>query len=209
MVHRTYVPWLLDRPQSIRVCRSRRANCLLVAVGPDAERGSTVVVPHAWKIVEKTRRRGENERGAEMVEFAIVVVLLITLLYGIITYGLILAAQATITQAAADAARSGLTVGSATAVATAETQACTDVGWMNKSCATPTSTSDTVCPGPVAGSAITASACEETCPSNSLETCLTVSLIFNYSSNPLFPELPGLDVITPSIISSTNVLQLN
>ena len=40
-----------------------------------------------------------------MIEFAIVVVLLITMLYGIISYGLILAAQSTITQAAADAAR--------------------------------------------------------------------------------------------------------
>ena len=42
-----------------------------------------------------------------MVEFAFVVVLLIALLYGIITYGLILAAQATITQAAADASPGG------------------------------------------------------------------------------------------------------
>jgi Flp pilus assembly protein TadG len=132
-----------------------------------------------------------------MVEFAIVVVLLIMLLYGIITYGLILAAQATVTQAAADAARAGLTVGSATAVSVAETQAGTDVGWMNKgTCGT-------------SGTAITCNAVEETCPSNSLETCLKVTVIYNYSSNPLFPELPGLGIITPSTISSTNVLQLN
>ena len=66
-----------------------------------------------------------------MVEFAIVVVLLIALLYGIITYGLILAAQATVTQAAADGARAGI-VAASTAIATAEAQAATDVGWMNK-----------------------------------------------------------------------------
>ena len=51
------------------------------------------------------RRRDDHKRaagGAEMVEFAFVVVLLIALLYGIISYGLILGAQATITQAAAD-----------------------------------------------------------------------------------------------------------
>ena len=71
-----------------------------------------------------------------MVEFAIVVVLLITILYGIISYGLILAAQSTLTQAAADAARSGL-VASSSAVTTAESQAATDVGWMNKGCNTP------------------------------------------------------------------------
>lgn len=132
-----------------------------------------------------------------MVEFAIVVVLLIMLLYGIITYGLILAAQATVTQAAADAARSGLTVGAATAVSVAETQAGTDVGWMDKgTCAT-------------SGTAITCNAEEEPCPSNSAETCLAVTVLYNYSSNPLFPELPGMGVITPSTISSTSVIQLN
>ena len=67
-----------------------------------------------------------------MVEFAFVVVLLIALLYGIISYGLILAAQSTITQAAADGARAGI-VASSTAPATAEAQACNDVGWMDKS----------------------------------------------------------------------------
>ncbi len=46
------------------------------------------------------------------------VVLLITILYGIVTFGLILAAQATVTQAAADAARAGL-VDSSAAVTTA------------------------------------------------------------------------------------------
>ena len=53
-----------------------------------------------------------------MVEFAFVVVLLIALLYGIITFGLILAAQATGTEAAADGARSGI-ISATTAVSTA------------------------------------------------------------------------------------------
>ncbi len=143
-----------------------------------------------------------------MIEFAIVVVLLIALLYGIITYGLILAAQATITQAAADGARAGI-VASSTAPTTAEDQACYDVGWMDKSCAAPWSGSNTVCPGPVAGSAITASACEAPCTSNANNTCLTVTVLYNYNSNPLFPELPGLGVITPSTISSSNTLQIS
>ena len=64
--------------------------------------------PRAWRIPEGLRRRRDDEHGAEMVEFAFVVVLLIALLYGIITYGLILAAQATVTQAAADGARAGI-----------------------------------------------------------------------------------------------------
>ena len=129
-----------------------------------------------------------------MVEFAIVVVLLLMLLYGIITYGLILAAQSTITSAAADAARAGLA--SATPIATAEAQAGTDLGWMDKgTCGT-------------AGTTLTCVATEEPCPSNSALQCLKVTVTYNYSSSPLFPELPGLGVITPSSITSTNVVQL-
>jgi len=131
-----------------------------------------------------------------MVEFAFVVVLLIALLYGIISYGLILAAQATITQAAADGARAGI-VASSTAIATAEAQSGTDVGWMNKgACGTASTT-------------ITCVASEAPCPSNANNQCLTVTVTYNYNSNPLFPELPGMGVITPSTISSINTLQIS
>jgi Flp pilus assembly protein TadG len=141
-------------------------------------------------------RRRRDEQGAEMVEFAFVVVLLIALLYGIISYGLILAAQATITQAAADAARAGI-VASSTAISTAEAQAGTDVGWMDKgTCGTASTT-------------ITCVASEAPCPSNANNECLTVTVTYNYNSNPLFPELPGLGVITPSTLSSSNTLQIS
>ena len=36
-----------------------------------------------------------------------------------------------------------------------------------------------------------------------------VTVSYSYSSSPLFPELPGLGLITPSTISSTNVLQIS
>jgi Flp pilus assembly protein TadG len=131
-----------------------------------------------------------------MVEFAFVVVLLIALLYGIISYGLILSAQSTITQAAADGARAGI-VASTTAVATAQAQAGTDVGWMNKgSCGT-------------SATIITCVASKAPCPSNVNNQCLTVTVTYNYSSSPLFPELPGMGVIMPSTISSTDVLQIS
>jgi Flp pilus assembly protein TadG len=166
--------------------------------------------PRTKKIAKRfRRRRDDDERGAELIEFALVVVLLITLLYGLVSYGLILAAQATITQSAADAARSGI-VTSSTSVATAETQACTDIGWMNKTCGTPATFNTTNCTfSPNPAYAVTAFACTENCPSVASNTCLKVTVSYNYSSAPLFPELPGLSVITPSTISSTNILQLS
>jgi Flp pilus assembly protein TadG len=136
-----------------------------------------------------------------MVEFAFVVLLLIALLYGIISYGLVLAAQSTLTQAAADAARSGI-VSSSNAVTTAEGEAANDVGWMGKGCYEPDVLGSVSAP-------ITCKATTGSCPSNASNTCLTVTVLYNYASSPLFPELPGLGVIMPSTISSTNVLQMS
>ncbi len=151
-----------------------------------------------WRVTETSATRDDSERGAEMVEFAIVVVLLITILYGIITFGLILAAQSTVTQAAADAARAGM-VASSQAATVAETQANTDVGWMDKgACGTTTTSTAT----------ITCIAKTEQCPSNASIQCISVTVTYNYARSPLFPEMPGLNLVVPSQISSTNVLQM-
>jgi Flp pilus assembly protein TadG len=151
-------------------------------------------------LLQKAKQRSNDETGAELVEFAFVIVLLITILYGIITYGMILAAQSTLTQAAADAARSGLVAGLTNAPAVAQAQAQSDVSWMDKgTCGT-------------SGTIITCNAVPEPCPSNTSMSattqCLKVTIIYNYSQSPLFPELPGLGLITPSTITSTNIIQL-
>ena len=176
------------------------------------------MAPRTRNIAKRLRRRHDDERDAELVEFALVVVLLITLLYGIITWGLILASQSTITQAAADAARAGIVQGSAppttcngvlntsSAGCAAVEQAATDVGWMNKGAC-----KETVNGALIQSSAgpISCSASIISCPSVSINQCLSVTVSYAYSSSPLFPELPGLGLITPSTISSTNVLQLS
>jgi Flp pilus assembly protein TadG len=148
--------------------------------------------------------RQHDERGAEMVEFAFVVVLLIMLLYGIVSYGLILSAQSTVTQAAADGARAGI-VASTNVAGSAEQAAGDDLTWMGKGqCyeqdATPTGS-------PTA--AISCKALPEPCPSNANNQCLKVTVSYSYASDPLFPILPGLNIITPSTISSTAVLQMS
>lgn len=162
--------------------------------------------PRWWRMPKQLRRQ-RDERGAEMVEFAFVVVLLIALLYGIISYGLILAAQATITQAAADGARAGIVASSTggsigppcttSACTVSEGQASTDLGWMGKgTCGT-------------SGTTITCVSTEQPCASNQNNECLTVTVNYNYNASPLFPELPGMGVITPSTISSSNTLQIS
>ena len=162
--------------------------------------------PHTWRFVRKLRQRRGDERGAEMVEFAIVVVLLITMLYGIVTYGLILAAQSTVTQAAADAARAGIVAGSTNMVNTAQSQAQGDVGWMNKGQCAGNTTATAA--NPITCVASGPANCPSDVTTGSTAQCLTVTVTYAYNKAPLFPELPGLNVITPSTISSTNVLQI-
>jgi len=166
--------------------------------------------PRTGGIAQRLRERADDESGAELVEFAFVVVLLIALLYGIISYGLILGAQATLNQAAADGARAGIVVPStttpslcatttspATPCSVADGQAGTDVGWMNKGTC---GTSATI---------ITCVTTEAPCPSNTNQECLTTTVKYNYSQSPLFPELPGMDVVTPSTLSASNTLQIS
>jgi Flp pilus assembly protein TadG len=142
------------------------------------------------------RRR---EDGAETVEFAIVVVLLITLVYGIVSVGLSLAAKVTITQAAADGARAGIVMPTAALqVSTAEAAAANDVAWMGRGTCSPTGTTITCYaapPGP--------------CPANPSQTCLTVTVTYNYAQSPIFPPLPGLGILSPNTITTSSTLQVS
>jgi Flp pilus assembly protein TadG len=143
------------------------------------------------------RRDGRTDEGAELVEFAIVVVLLVTLVYGIVSLGLTLAAKVTLTQAASDGVRAGIVMTTAALQeSTSQNQASNDLGWMGKgTCGT-------------SGTTITCVSTEAPCPANTTQTCLTVTVTYNYSSSPLFPPLPGLGVLVPSTISSSATLQL-
>ena len=201
MVHMSYVPSIGAGPESTRKYRGDvpPEKWLEIGAPPEIRGKGSALGPRTWGLPTRIGQR--DERGAEMVEFAFVVMLLIALLYGIISYGLVLAAQSTITQAAADGARAGI-VSSTSAVVTAEGEAATDVGWMGKGCNEPD-----VLGSP--SSAITCKATPEQCPSNASNSCLQVTIIYNYASSPLFPELPGFGVIMPSTISSTNVLQMS
>lgn len=152
------------------------------------------------------RRRGErSESGAEVVEFAIVFILLVTLVYGIVSVGLMLAAKVTLTQAASDGVRSGIVASStitppatlSPAELAANSQASSDLSWMGKgTCGT-------------SGTTITCVATQAPCASNTSQTCLTETVTYNYTKSPLFPLAPGLGIISPSAIVSTSTLQIS
>ena len=88
MVHMSYVPARDRSPESTRTYHAT-TNCHgpvpIGAAAGDPEEGAHVGTRGRGGIPKTLRRRRDDEHGAEMVEFAIVVVLLIALLYGIIT----------------------------------------------------------------------------------------------------------------------------
>lgn len=151
---------------------------------------------------QRTLRRRDDEGGAELIEFALVFLLLISLVYGIVFFGLLLSAKVTMTQAAADGARAGIvqsTVSSQESDAVA--RAASDVSWMGKG--TCGATSSTANP-------LTCVATEAPCVSNTSNQCLTVTVTYNnYSSNPLIPPVLGLGLVSPTNIVATSTLQIS
>jgi Flp pilus assembly protein TadG len=192
MGHIPYVPSGQCSPQSLR---GEFPPFTWLRIPEEAPRKGSTLGPSKTR---GQRRVGRGEDGAETVEFAIVVVLLIALLYGIVALGLSLAAKVTVTQAASDGARAGIVMSTpALQISTAQTAAASDVSWMGRGTCSPT------------GTTITCFASEAACAANSNQTCLTVVVTYNYAKSPLFPPLPGLGVLAPNTIMTSSTLQVS
>ena len=179
------------------------------------------------KCSEWLRRHQQDERGAETVEFAVVVVLLIMIVYGMVAVGLSLAARESINQAVSDGARFGIVqpLNGSGAVTTAtetsaDTQAANELGWLGLgtcgtskvTCKTDASSPST-CPTSftTGGPNMCVSATTAACPGNTTggtQNCLTVRIDYYYQSAPTFPILPGFNLITPSDVSSSATMQV-
>ena len=125
-----------------------------------------------------------DQSGAAAVEFALVVGLFIFILYGLISFGMILATKQRITNAAAEGARAAVGQTSAAAAVTAATNRVLAAG-LPAGAYTPTYTT-------------------AACGSNQ---CITVTITYNLAGNPVVPPAPGLGLVTPSTISSSAVVQ--
>jgi Flp pilus assembly protein TadG len=153
--------------------------------------------------------RKEDESGAEMIEFAFVVILLIALVYGIVSVGITLAAKSTITQAAEDGARSGIVASTPSAASSAaQSQALGDLGWMLGS-ATCTSSTVSCTQSASATCVTTVKVCVNAYESATTPTNLIVAVTYNYTKYPLFPIMPGIGILAPSTITSSATLQVS
>lgn len=142
-----------------------------------------------------------DQDGAVVVEFAIVFVLFVTLLWGLITYGVIFGAQQSLTHAAAEATRSVVGLGDYNGDGTADSADATEridevlrsqLAWLDDTGVTDDLTWTVDYP-----------ACGSGTPQ---PTCAEVTVQFNWEDHALVPAL--LDVATPATLTSSASVEI-
>lgn len=141
-----------------------------------------------------------RQRGAAAIEFALIFPVFFAIFYAIVSYGLILAAQQSLTLAAEEGARAALKYQPATsqggALGARATAACQTaqsiINWLPN--------------GYVAGGCSSSVA---PCSYDGALQCIKVTLSYNYAQNPLIPPLPFFGVILPNNLVGVATIQLN
>lgn len=131
-----------------------------------------------------------SERGAVVIEFALVFVLFFMVMYGITAYGVIFAIKHSLTQAANEGARAAVKdVGGLQArIDLAGTVAAESVAWLGDKAPVPV-VAEVPCTAPF--------------------VCVEVSLVYDYAANPLVPALPALGVVLPDSLTGQATVQLD
>lgn len=140
------------------------------------------------------------ERGQAAIEFAIVFLLFFAMLWGILTFGFIFAAQNTLTLAAENGARAALRYQYATTAAgaaaarivAAQTAATNTVQWLQAF-------------GPVSVPQPQA----VTCTYNANLLCFDVQVSYPYAQHPLIPPFPGFGLFAPTQLVGKATMQVD
>ena len=163
----------------------------------------------------RTRAPHRRDDGAAMVEFAFVAVLLVFLVFGIITFGLLLSFKQDVTRAAAEGARVG-------AVSQPPTSTPPDAAADPRHAATLQATKDAVasfdktCDVEGMGCIVTVHNCRNVAEAGPAiywqdgnDDCVTVELVYDYDAFPLILEPPVISAVLPNQISSKSTARLN
>ncbi len=150
--------------------------------------------PHRWS----------GEAGTAMLEFTLISVLLLTIVFGIINFGLILSFKQDLTRAAAEGARAAAVAYPASgAVTTGETATQEAVQSFNKSC----NVGGLTC-------VVSQHDCSDPVPDTNGDqsndpNCVQVDLTYDYSSYPLLVAVPLIKPFLPTQIRATSDARLN
>jgi Flp pilus assembly protein TadG len=139
--------------------------------------------------------RGERERGAAAVEFALLAPVVLLLVFGIISYGYMLSFRQSMSQAATEGARAAAGAPTTALASSAALAAVNDsLGSFGMNCSSSYVTCSISTP--------------TTCTSNTAHKCITVRVSYPYKAHPLIPTV-GAGFAMPSTISYTAVTQVN
>lgn len=160
------------------------------------------------------------EQGAAAIEFAILLPIFFLIFYSIITYGLIFAAQQTLTLAASEGARAAVRYpaqlpANTSQLAARKTAACamanSAVDWLRAmgaglggTACSDSTTSD------AAGIYVSSGDCTGVAASGGF-ACVKVRINYSYASSPLIPGLLGplLSLPTPDVLRGSAVAQVS
>jgi hypothetical protein len=149
-------------------------------------------------------RRGRGDEGAALVEFALVFIFFVTLIFGIMAFGVLLSFQQTLTHAANEAARAGAVVTDNKTTAPDERQAATATAiaqfnqW-GKRCNVGDGLTCTYVKRDCSGVTDTAA----------LPDCITVTLTYDYQAHPILPDFPFISNILPNKLVANATAQIS
>ena len=144
-------------------------------------------------------RRCGGDDGAALLEFAIVSVLLFSLVFGIIAFGLLLSFKQDLTRAAAEGARAGaVAFPSSEAVDQAEAATEEAVQGFGQSCG-------------VGGMTCTISPATFDCDGGGPgdAECVEVTLTYDNDADPIVPPFPLISALMPDTMEATSVARVN
>ena len=152
--------------------------------------------------------RRHREHGAAAVEFALVVPIFLALLFGIISYGMMLSVRQGISQATAEGARVYAVSPGGAPGATIQTNALTAVNDTISSYGVSCTSGGALVKGGASVGTCTIPSTTTTC-SGGEGQCATVKIVYNYRANPMVPSFPGLGVTLPDTIQFQSTVRTN
>jgi Flp pilus assembly protein TadG len=167
----------------------------------------------------RAARRGRGDSGTAILEFTLVAVLLLTIVFGIINFGIILSFKQDMTRAAAEGARAAAVALPSTVIGANDTRRLAGVTATNeavtgfkKTCGTGGMTCAVQihdCDLTIADSNVSPTPDSNGYDNNSQPDCVTVKLSYDYRANPLLVPVPLIRAFLPSTIAAKSVVRLN
>lgn len=148
----------------------------------------------------RMRARRRTDRGAAAVEFALVILPLLWLVFGIIDFGFMLSFRQQVSQAADEGARAAAVQVDATkqtSDATAAVNSAMSALKVNGSAVT------------CGDGTLTCTVTKAACANDASHDCITVKLTYAYKAHPVVPTMPLIDTVMPTNLTYTAVARIN